>query len=419
MNINFDKNTMLTKILVFLMCLILLSSQSIYELTSWGKYLKIIMLGLSFLLGSLSIFDMKTTEKKNGIFVFLILLIYILILHVINTYNLGQNGKSFLVAYFTLTFMYLYFCYNKLEQKNHSYLLKSLTNIIVFFASLSLIMWLMISILKLIQPTQFIELNWGNPHYIPSYFHLYFETQNVSFGSLVFMRNTWIYPEAPIFSFVLSFALMYRSFIENQKITSKKSVILMTTIITTGSSTGFIVLAIIVFTQIAVYFKKFGRMFFFVTGISVMPILLIVINWVVKQKFTNNQSSLNVRLEDIVIGFQGLKAHPFIGNGYGDYSVLLEKMTAERLTFNGNAGFSSGLSLIAAYGGILLLLIYLVPIIKGSIIGIKENINLLFFSITIFFLLLTTIVQTNFIILMVLPFLLNLNEKIKKRENTL
>ena len=132
---------------------------------------------------------------------------------------------------------------------------------------------------------------------------------------------------------------------------------------------------------------------------------------VINQKKMDNANSLNVRISDIMMGFRIGAKHIFIGNGYGNYSVLLDNMELNRISFNGNSGFSSGLSLIAAYGGISLLALYIIPIFNGVIYGRRWDMNILFFSLMILFLLVSTIVQSNQAMLVSLVYLFTRESK--------
>lgn len=405
----------ITKLLIYLMCILLISSQSIYTLSGIGQYIKVVFLGVSILLALSSLKGNESINIKKILITFLIISFYIFTLYVINKYNFGQTMKSFLVLYFSIPFMYIYFMLNVFEKNGRNYLLNCLTECITFFACVSIFMWVTISVLHLVATNQLVLLNWGEPRYIPSFFKMYFETQNVKFGSLIFMRNTWIYPEGPIYSFFLSYALVYRVFIQKKAIFSFGSIVLMITNLTTGSSTGMIILAIILVSNFVIHIYRKSKLAFFLTLVGMVILLSVIIYFVIKQKASNNAGSLAIRFEDIYIGWQGWLKHPLIGNGYGNLSVFLDRMSYTRLSVYGN-GLSSGISIIAACGGMLLLLIYLIPIIRSTFVGLKTNLGVAVFAMSIFFLLITTVVQSNFVILVSLSFLLSINIKQKKKK---
>ncbi|MEE6667715.1 hypothetical protein PS423_10010 [Pediococcus acidilactici] len=314
-----------------------------------------------------------------------------------------------LLIFLCIPFLYLYFSTSSLEKNTVSYLLSTLSKLITILATFSIFMWLVCSVLKLLSPSSYILLNWGVPHYIPSFHNLYFETQRVNLGNLEFMRNTFIYPEGPIYSFILSFALIFSVFIKEKKLSSFTVLILMISILTTGSSTGFIIIAGVIFLKkvIDVKDKKMSMVILFIS----LLILCVIAIMVVFQKQVDNGNSLSVRLEDLNIGFNIWFLHPLTGVGYGNYSELLSHMNLSRLSFNGNTGFSSGLALIAAYGGTPLLINYLLPIFNGVKAGTKRGIKYSIFSLLVLFLLVTTIVQVNYIILASLVYLMTLNNK--------
>lgn len=399
----------LDKFFVYLLCVLLLLSQSIFFLAKQESYLEIIIIFVVMLLSLLSIFANRQRNNLKIVLNFSVIFVFQIALFFISTYVYTATRKSFLLIFLCIPFLYLYFSANSLEKNTVSYLLSTLSKLITILATFSIFMWLTCSVLKLLSPSSYTLLNWGVPHYIPSFYNLYFETQKVNLGSLEFMRNTFIYPEGPIYSFVLSFALIFSVFIKEKKLSSFTALVLMMSILTTGSSTGFIVIAGVIFLKkvIDVKDKKLSMVILFIAVL----ILCVVAIMVIFQKQEDNGNSLNVRLEDISIGFNIWFQHFLTGVGYGNYSEILSHMNLRRLSFNGNTGFSSGLALIAAYGGVPLLMNYLLPIFNGVKVGMKRGIKYLIFSLLILFLLVTTIVQVNYIILTSLVYLLTINDK--------
>lgn len=394
------------KVLISLICFISIFGQSIFYLSGAAVFVKISLLILSVMLGIISlVLNFNKENIKKSIFL-IFLFIYIIIILWINLLK-GSNGLvNYFYEYVFLLFLILYFSTNTLEKSGTSYLLQKIANLILAMATISLILWFCISILHLISPSKYVQLNWGTPHYIPSYFNLYFETQKITFGSLEFMRNTFIYPEAPIFSFYLSYALVVKVFLESKKIVSWEVLVLIATILSTGSSTGFIVIAAVILTRLIINLKS--RTYRIIISVIVLCVFSIVVIFIFQQKMMNNSDSLNIRISDILIGFHSALQHPLIGNGINNYSAVLNEMDIGRLMINGNTGFSSGLALIAAYTGLSLSIIYLIPILIGMCLGLKNNIGVFFFATMILFLLVTTIVQENYILLISLAYLLTL-----------
>lgn len=399
------------RILVYILCVLIVLDQSIFSLSGSGKYIKLVVLAVTVMLGLISVLGSYKKDQFKTVIIFIMVLTYEIILVLINIYNHNVAIKSFIVLYAVLPFMFLYFSSNKLEEVDNSYLLGLLAEIITIFAVFSLFMWFIVSIAHLIGPTNYILLNWGNPHFIPTYFNVYFETQDVHFGSFVFMRNTFIYPEGPIYSYYLSLALIINVFIKKSKIFSTSSIIIMLAILSTGSSTGVLILSGIILTMMIINIKDKNKVLAVIVSIIMFLLFMLTFYLVINQKKMDNANSLNVRISDIMMGFRIGAKHIFIGNGYGNYSVLLDNMELNRISFNGNSGFSSGLSLIAAYGGISLLALYIIPIFNGVIYGRRWDMNILFFSLMILFLLVSTIVQSNQAMLVSLVYLFTRESK--------
>ena len=86
--------------------------------------------------------------------------------------------------------------------------LDTFVKIILIFAIVSLIFWTFGSILKVVHPTNVVINNWNGGLPTPSYFNLYFETQGIHFFGTTIIRNSGMFAEAPMWSLMLSSALI-------------------------------------------------------------------------------------------------------------------------------------------------------------------------------------------------------------------
>jgi glycerol-3-phosphate acyltransferase PlsY len=79
-----------------------------------------------------------------------------------------------------------------------------------------------------------------------------------------------------------------------------------------------------------------------------------------------NTTSLDTHIKDILIGISSFLHSPVVGHGIGNYADTY-------IQFGGGEGSSTGILAVAAQGGILLLLIYLIPILLSVIRGLSQK----------------------------------------------
>lgn len=230
------------------------------------------------------------------------------------------------------------------------------------FALLSLVLWLLGPVAGLISPNCSIVSTWnaqGIQLHTPGYFGLLYQTQTVDIFGFHFIRNTGVFPEAPMYSYALCIALLF-SYLGNLG-TSFKNAIVGTTVLTTVSTTGIIVLfALITFVLIKRAYQTAGgwRMLLLILigFLSFLIVLLILSLFNAKL----DSSSGSIRLDDYRAGFLAWQNNPIFGNGLGNSEIVKKYMSGFR---SYNLGFSNSPMDILSRGGILFLLVFLIQII--------------------------------------------------------
>lgn len=262
-------------------------------------------------------------------------------------------------------------------------------NIVLVLAVISLLFWAL-SMLGLSTNSSTV-INWGRVESINGYFNIHYIAQ----GSINFLglhgivRNTGIFVEAPMYSYVLCMALIVDIFLDTDlQGYSKKSMLLMVTIFTTTSSTGIILVLLIIFSKMIFLSNRISKGLKAIIIIGLLPVLSIIILYIIKSKLDSNwYSSTSVRINDFVAGYQALKNHLFFGNGMNNYNSILQNMDARRLILGANSGFSSGLMEVLAYGGIAYMLYFLTPIIllfkSNKINFLVASISFVLFTFTL------------------------------------
>lgn len=269
-------------------------------------------------------------------------------------------------------------------------------NTVVILAILSLIFWGLASIG--LHPSGTKVVNWGSINSVSSYYSLHYIAQGkISFlGISNVIRNTGLFVEAPMYSYVLSTALLVSMFVGKgtENGFSWKTWVLMITIMTTTSSTGVIILILAVFLKLAILNDRVHFSIKLLLCILLIPVLVLLILHVINEKVDMNwYSSSSIRLNDFIAGYAAWKIHPWFGNGFDNYNVLTNNMDYRRIITNYNTGFSTGFMEILAYGGILGGMYYLLP----SIFLFFKNKKLFVFSLIFFLLFVFTLVNGVYI----------------------
>ena len=266
--------------------------------------------------------------------------------------------------------------------------------IMTVIALISIFFYFFGSLTNIISSNGYMTVEWEKIRTFPSYFGLHFNTQKITLFGTDIIRNTGIYPEAPMFSLNLTIALAIELFILDKK-SKYRVIILALTVLTTLSTTGIILVSFMIITKYLLTNKK--SKIYTVIKIYMFPLVAICLIGV-SLYFWNDKmqtSSYESRTDDYRASYLAWKDHPIFGNGYNDTTAIVNYMTNYR-------GVSNSFMVVLAEGGIYLFMLYLIPAIRIITYGIKyKNKNILIFTSIIIFLYITTTFQYR-------PILLNL-----------
>ena len=238
-------------------------------------------------------------------------------------------------------------------------LLQKYVNVITVLAVISLFFWAFGSQLGIIKPTGWFIAHWGTDYQYPSYFGLYFERQHASvFGISFGMRNQGVFCEGPMYSLNLVFSIAIYIFLLPDRSSKSlwKQIILIVTLITTFTTTGFILLLLIFGIKLLQEKKLRGiRM-----AVTIITIPLMV--WGIYSVFIDKSTSSSwlIRLDDFRAGLLAWQGHPIFGNGWSDRSSVVRYMSSFR---SYNTGYSNTIMQLLAEGGICLFALYAIPIV--------------------------------------------------------
>lgn len=381
---------------------IIFSTNSVYWVNTNNHYKLIILLIIYTSTGILSLISFwnLSTQGEFPRKIFLLFLLYYGIMIPFILYNKNIHSISFLelirltVLPPTLSFIFL----ERIQNNKLINFMDKFVNIAFILSLLSLLLWGLSLLGK--SSTGITTIDWGSIKQVPSLYNLQFFPQDkVMFLGTSVVRNTGMFAEAPMYSFVLSMALIIHLFLnKNTKITDKKSIVIILTLFSTTSTTGLLTIVMSIFLIIFSRSSKYIKIFL----ILLVPILLIILDLILKSKTENMSGSVSLRVDDIHAGIQAWRLKPFIGNGFENSRILNSFMDPSRFGMWGNNGFSSGILSMLARGGLLLTSIFafLPYIIYG-----KKGMNELFFSSIICVTFCVTIVDRTNIYMFIIMFM--------------
>ena len=315
-------------------------------------------------------FSSKININNSTLIGLLFLSVYILF-YLFQPININNLQKGFSL-YFSFLVLFLYITFS-LKKGSLPLAIQYYINIITIVGLISLFFWL-----GFIHSNGIIYSNWGAEYGIPktvkSYYNLYFETQTLN----NITRNSAIFTEAPMASLNFTISFIFQNlFNKNDKYHTLKEIILIISILSTFSSTGYIALLIILVMK--TIFTKYKNKNLFLPIVLILSIIsLFLIHSLLSSKL--GTASGEIRIDDYKAGFEAWKLHPFIGSG-----------------INTNA-FNTIMDILVS-GGIYLFIPYLISIIYSFIQSLRHhNINNIILIIILCYLFATTIFTNTYIL---------------------
>ncbi|HGF7163124.1 TPA: hypothetical protein ACF3D0_001831 [Enterococcus faecium] len=381
---------------------ILLASSSIYWVTSNKPFKEIIMLmvyGCLFLVVVICLYNLRKNIDIKKLVSLLIANVTISVIIVsynklIDNITLSEIMRMVIFPIGLIIYFYYYLSQNKIPN-----ILFVLRKVISALAVVSLIFYFLY-ITGILHQNSSLFIKWGTPRWVNGIFYLHFFPQGeANFLGLNVIRNTGIFSEAPMFSFVLSIGIIIYYYIEKpKKFVTFQSIILVFTVITTTSTTGLILLISIIMLKLFISMPGYYKLFVLV----LIPFAIVIVFKILESKFTSMQGSTSIRMNDFYAGYQAFLQKPLLGNGMvngGD--VIKRYMDFSRLTLGGNDGFSSGLFYGLARIGLVGMIFYIfIPFFAT----IMKNKNIAAISILLFILFIVTTIFYSYLFSFFLTF---------------
>jgi len=277
---------------------------------------------------------------------------------------------NYILIYLIIPICMITFFYGNFFKNTINEMFLEFRNIVLILSGLSLLFWILA--IMGVSPNESLSIGWGGVHTVPGYFYMHFITQgSTDFLGINTIRNTGIFVEAPMYSYILSLAFVINLFLDSDsKLIDLKSGLLIVTILSTTSTTGIIVLFIsIIYYQLFIKNTFKYKMVKYMISILVILVTVIFLRIILQDKVDSVwYSSSSLRLDDFTSGYMSWMNHPIIGNGLRNDISIINNMNYKRV-ISGLTGLSSGLMMVLPYGGIILLLFYLVPTVLSMIIS--------------------------------------------------
>lgn len=348
------------------------------------------------------VFDILARMINKKLILYMPILLYVffdLVCSVIMFFKCDNNTGRFIILMYFVMFIPIFFIYlSNMEYIDLKRIVKKFINVVLIISVTSMFFWIFGSVLNIIKPVNEIKVVWGRPYSLmDNYFGLYFDSHQDIYWltNSPIPRNIGIFGEAPMYAAVLMFAMtanliLYNNEMSqiNKKFNVIKSIILILTMLSTISATGIIFsLIIIIFYVIKILKNLSVKIRRIICGIIVIGLIALVpIGFQVFNKKVSSSSAMH-RNNDIINGIRVFAENPIIGKGI-NHSRENESNSEK------GYGYSNSIIPIITDGGVLLGMLYLVPmlllIIKNFFYRRINNIAILIMYTIILF---TTIIQ--------------------------
>ena len=401
----FNKQSKWEQVLGYLLALFLiLNNQTVFQNSISFNYhiyeitLLLIIVTKLYQIEKYGIYENKFKSLLNLSF------IYYVYLSIISIASVGVDQLvSFWARYASLPFVFFYF------SSNASYIVKielfrKVVNVMVVISCISLFFWIFGSTFKMITPTGVALFEWGTVNEVSSYFNIYFETQYVDWlGIDFFWRNTAIFVEGPMMSLTLIIAITLIYYFDDiWHIATWKKFILAFAIITSFSVTGYFILW--GFVVLKLYRSKKFRAIMIV---MLIPLSLYAIQVMMDMK--QSTGSYSLREDDYYVGFITWLQNPIFGWGFNNWEALQANMKGRA-----NDGFSNSIFSVLTQGGILMGLMYFIPILIGiTSKEFKRFVVCIVYAILFISIIFQTAYVNFFLFCLMIPYFIPSPQKIK------
>ena len=364
---------------IILMFFLIISTNSIYvnieDGYSFNNYITILIF-VSFVCKIILFKISKEIFNK----ILILLGVYYSIVILISIINFSKFTINNILYYFINFPLLLVIILLLREQNKLQAWLINIINITALLAVISLFFWILASNLNVISPTDYLINKWSDGGVAVSYYNMYFEIQRIVIMDNVIVRNSGVFAEAPMWNLILSIALMIQTLFLGRN--DYKTFILVLTILSTVSTTGVYIIGLIIAYKIIFEVSGWKKYI----ALILVPILLLGLSFIWENK--SETASASIRFDDYKAGIQAWFDNVFFGSGFLNGLRVIERYMDT--TIRANLGYSNSLFVILAQGGIILFILYLLPMFL-ILLNRKYSYDLKFFVFLLIVILSTAI----------------------------
>lgn len=378
---------------VILIFLLIISTNSIYvnieDSYNFSKYITMLIF-ISFICKILLV-NITRRVFNNILFSLAVYYSIVILISIINITEFTLNN----ILYYFINFPLLVVILILINEQNQlkEWLIYYI-NITILLSVVSLFFWILGSNLNIISSTDYLINKWSDGGVAVSYYNIYFETQRIAIMDNVIIRNSGIFAEAPMWNLILSIALMIQTLFLGRN--NYKTFILVLTILSTVSTTGIYVIGLIIAYKIIFEVSGWKKYI----ALTLVPILLLVLSFVWENK--SETASASIRFDDFYAGIKAWSDSIFFGSGFSSGLRVIESYMDT--TIRANLGYSNSLFLILAQGGIILFILYLLPMIL-IFVKRKYSYDTKFFIMLLIVIFSTTIFVDTYIFAFIIGFM--------------
>lgn len=241
--------------------------------------------------------------------------------------------------------------------------IRAFVNILALLAVLSMALWVLGPVSGILSPNCDIRNSWnglGVELRSEGYFHLLYIVQSVDILGFSTVRNTGIFAEAPMYSFVLCVGLLLERYLAERPRPSMICILALC-VITTFSTTGIIFLiAFCAIECLRSVYRSGSRL-------RILIMLLLALGFLAAADLTMTliddklaTRSGSIRLDDLSAGFQAWIQHPIIGYGLSDTDAVTRYMSGFR---SENLGFSNSFFDVLVRGGVVFMALFAISLL--------------------------------------------------------
>lgn len=277
-------------------------------------------------------------------------LLLCLLFYIFSSGTIFSFSVGFLDVMMEVIFLLLFIEKYEIEQKQW-HLYKAFINIMFVLALGSLVLWILGPVLGKLAPTASYFIERGDKtRLFNNFYYICFSCHEMDFMDFFVAPNNCIFREKAFAATLFAIALIGELFV-----TKRRSIIVVTifaaamlsTVSATSIVLGLVIIALFMFSR-----SNLKISLSHIITLIVAIVIVSILQNVMEDKLDTHSGES--RLSDLTNGIAAWINHPLFGYGYNPQQVYTQYST----------GYSSSISIILISGGIYLMSLYIIPLLK-------------------------------------------------------